>query len=190
LADRAVEYLHEKGKNAVKLEVYAGSVFLSVGRVIGRLSGRMKSGLESKMTLPEGKMGKLAKWARVFCFRIDMFTIGIKRNILKARGILPVCDRYLYDTLINLKYLDAIDETQYKSFLNKIRRPEVPFLLYLDGACAKDREGQHDDMSYYTEKIKLYEELAGRTNLIKTDSSSDREKVWSSVKNVIDSKII
>jgi hypothetical protein len=63
-------------------------------------------------------------------------------------------------------------------------------LLYLDGDCAKAREGQHDDTSYYTEKIKLYEELAGKADLIRTDSSSDREKVWSSVKNVIDSKII
>ncbi|MGD2279092.1 MAG: hypothetical protein PVH45_03225 [Candidatus Omnitrophota bacterium] len=190
LAERTFEYLRGKGIDAVKLEVYAGSTFLSIGRAIGRLSRGFKENLESKVSRAKRNANPLVKWARVFCFRIDVARFKKKSRALERKGVLPVCDRYLYDTLVHLKYLKVIGDKEYDKLFKAIPRPEVSFLLHLDSASAKDREGQHDSVDYYAEKVKLYEGLAGKTDLVEIDSSPGRDVVWENVKNVIDSKFI
>jgi len=187
LTAKAAEYFRDTERNAVKLEVYATSTFLSMGRLIEGVSPSAKKKLGS--TTSSSGSGIFFKVLRVFCFFIDIVIFRIKSIFLRKRKKVLLCDRYLYDTLVHLKYLKALNDGLYRFLLKLIPRPEAPFLLYLDSSSAKSREGQHDDEDYYSEKIKLYETLAGEAGLIRIDSSRESSKVWENVRRMIDTRI-
>lgn len=189
LADRTCGYMHAKGMKAMKLEVYDKSVFLNIGRLIGKFSKGTKTDMESKFTTEDKKANIIIGLLRRICFRIDIALFKLTAYILKIRGLKPVCDRYLYDTLVHLRYLKAVNDKQYSSFLNKIPAPNIAILLLLDEDAAKKREAEHGEIEYYREKIGLYKQLAENENLLKIDSSCELEAVWRNVRAIIDSKV-
>ena len=188
LAKRACDYLNKRGVDAVMLEVYGRSAFLNIGRCIGRFSKGTKQALEAKLASRDKRSTRLLGGLRRLCLRSDIALLRSKLSFLKSKKMEPVCDRYLYDTLVHLRYLGVVTDKQYKSFLKAIPLPELPILLSLDKNSAKDREGKHQDLEYYDEKIRLYQELAKELNFIKIDSSHSQDLVWGKVKDIIDNK--
>lgn len=190
LALRTVQYLEGKGEKASMLEVYASSIFLNMGKILGTISGKAKDRMEEKMYSGSRDRGSFIKALRIFCFFLDILVFRARLLVLKLRGISAVCDRYLYDTLIHLKYLKAVKGGMYSFLLGCIPQPDIPFILSLDARLAMGREMQHEDMNYYIEKIALYKTLADEKKGAIIDSSSDPDNVWEKVKGIIDTRLV
>ena len=189
IAEKAVQYLAEKGKNPSLVEVYASSIFLNMGRVLGKISGKAKGAMEERMSSNE-KGGGFIRILRVLCFFLDILIFRMRLFILNIKGVSPVCDRYLYDTLVHLRYLKALGEGMYKSFLKFIPEPDMTVVLSLNADLAMGREMQHDNIGYYEEKAALYKDLAEKKSCVVMDSSGDAESVWEKVKGVLDSRFL
>jgi len=185
LADRAYRYLSASGVNATRLQVYSKSTFLNIGRLIGKISKTSKSVIESKIALRNKRKNVAINMLRLLCFLIDIIGFRIYAFFLKQRGVTLVCDRYLYDTLINLNYLSVVNNVQYECFLKIIPRPEVPIVLFLDEKTAQERENEHDDIGYYVEKARLYSELVEKLGIEKIDTFPPEEEVWHRLENIL-----
>lgn len=191
LTDKLVMHLEEAGVKVSKLEVYNLSIFLNIGKLLGKLSGDAKERMEKDM-YTSGKREKMSfiKILRVACFFLDTLFFYIRLLILKASSKSAVCDRYLYDTLIHLRYLKAVGGGVYRFLLKCIPRPDASFVLSLDASSAMGREIAHDEINYYIEKAALYKSLSEETSSIVIDSSNDTETVWEKVKGIIDTRFI
>lgn len=189
LANRTYDYLGMKGIDTVRLQVYSRSTFLNAGRLIGKISKRAKFDLETRLNQPGLRVNSIIKGLRFLCFRIDIVRFKLAAFILKLKGRLLICDRYLYDTLIHLQYLEVLNGKQYDFLLKVIPEPDIAILFVLDEESAMGREGSHSEAEYYRKKMRLYEELAHKVKLIKVDSSCHIEAVWRNIKNIVDSKL-
>jgi len=189
LAERTSDYLSSKNIASQKIEVYNRSLFINLGKIAGRVSKSMKHDLESGFRSDDKKAKTKLGWLRCLCFRIDILIFALTSSIMKIRGVLPVCDRYLYDGLIHLRYLGVINEREYNNLLKRIPKPVLPIILTLNEERAIQREGKHSSIEYYKNKIALYKRLADNEGLVIIDSSSDIDDIWKNLKSVINSKI-
>ncbi|MBD3379381.1 MAG: hypothetical protein GF408_02850 [Candidatus Omnitrophica bacterium] len=187
LAQRTVAYLKGKGCRAVKVDVYAGSSFLSIGRLLGSLSGKARKSLENNMNSPRRGAGKVLDRSRIIFFFVDIAVFAIKLAVLRVRKIVPVCDRYLYDTLVHLRYRGLVGEKFFFLMLKLIPGPEKAFLLELDPVEAEKREKEHLP-EYYRSKAAFYEDLSGPAGLVSVDTSGERDAVWEKVRLELEKK--
>jgi len=107
-----------------------------------------------------------------------IFQITIKLTIPYRLGYSIICDRYIYDTIINDISLYAglsVDETN--DLLRKawyfIPKPDIVFHLHVPEEVALQRKNDIPSLDYLRIRNKLYSELAGSQHFLFLDGTID-----------------
>lgn len=115
----------------------------------------------------------------VFDYALQIF-IKISIPLLFGRSI--ICDRYIYDILINLCTRYGLPEYDvFRILKNRIMAlfPKPTFIFFLDvpEKVAFERKGDIPTLGYLIEHRKLYLKLADILGIMRIESSGDPEKI-------------
>lgn len=115
----------------------------------------------------------------------------IRRLIVRPlrRGVTVVCDRYVYDSAVDL----ALDRSRPAShavavadrFLAWVPKPDVVVHLDVPAEVAFARKDDVPELSYLTDRQAVYEELARRHGFLRVDGTDPPEKVYENVRRLL-----
>jgi thymidylate kinase len=117
----------------------------------------------------------------------------IRRNI--RDGIVVVCDRYLWDSNIDLAVLNNKDPKWLSSGLNRlawklIPRPTITFFIDIPPAEAIKRKNDIPSLDYVNKRVELYRYLLKNDSFIVIDGCEDirdiQNKIIDTVQNYVE----
>lgn len=127
----------------------------------------------------------LSVWLLSMLFDYSLYIFcRILPNLLK--GIL-VCDRYVYDVVVRLKFFGALDKKLVKLLLAITPRPDLIFLLDAPPKVALKRK-KEETLAYYVLQRKLYTEILNSINLdcIVIDTNKNRYETNKEIRQHVD----
>lgn len=155
--------------------------------IANKIAGRGKT---SGRKNPESRTqaGIAGILARKIAFLIDILLFRI--SLLRMRRIdVIIADRYFYDTLVNIYFLEGNRDPHLPPFLlHLIRRPEIPFYLSVDPHIAHRRKNDQG-MAYLSAKHDLFEKLKKRMGLVEIQDD-DIQKIANQVANTVERKLL
>ncbi|MDR3558789.1 MAG: hypothetical protein P4L62_00200 [Candidatus Pacebacteria bacterium] len=149
-----------------------------------KLSGKNENPGESKSVT---KASPLQIWLRKIFLRIDIWRFGCLRNQLRKSGYdYILSDRYFYDSLVNIEYLDESRSGQkFFPTTDSILTPDVAIYLQLSPALIMSRERKPDQgLEYLAKKKELYDAKISEWNLKVIDGSRGKEEIFEEIKNL------
>lgn len=150
-----------------------------------RLFGTRSAGQSGGVT----KSGELGIFLRKALLLIDLLRFRRYVRRLKKSGTdYLVSDRYFYDTLINIAYLDGTSlDTAFIRFASRsIIRPH--FAYYLKAAPERIMErgrAPEQGLQYLKDKTSLFEEAAERFGLTTLDADQPIERVAETIRSLV-----
>lgn len=126
-----------------------------------------------------------ANWLQIqlrkIALLIDIFRF--KKLLKKIKVNYIISDRYFYDSVVNIIYLET--EFSNKSFTERfIPRPEYAFYLKVNPETIMQRERKPDQgMEYLAAKEKIYNSKIKNWNMIVIDGKRDKDKVFQDIKS-------
>lgn len=107
-----------------------------------------------------------------------IFQITIKLTIPYRLGYSIICDRYVYDTVINDISLYAglsVDETKdlLRKAWNCIPKPDIVFLIHVPEHVALQRKSDIPSLNYLRIRNRLYSEIADCQKFLLLDGTKD-----------------
>jgi len=121
------------------------------------------------------------------------FEIIFKIIIPYKLGYSIVCDRYVYDTIINEISIDmnlSIEETYelLQKFWRFIPRPDITFFIKVPEEIAFKRKDDIPSLSYLRIRNKLYTKLADKEKILTLDGTQDpdelEKRAYSEIENI------
>ena len=129
-------------------------------------------------------------WQNIVLF--DYFLrVLVKIEIPLLFGNVLVCDRYLYDTLVDLAVDSSYSKGQSKNMLNMyitllFPKPDVVFLLDVPEEVALKRKGDIPALTYLIDRRNFYLALAEEYPYIKVlDNSGDFNETQGKIRNEV-----
>jgi hypothetical protein len=116
------------------------------------------------------------RWAiytkRLITYPLDCVVLRVWLLLQKVRGVdAVVCDRYLYDKLVNLPNPDG----KFAHFLaGLVPRPQAPIFLDVPPLVCRSRREEHP-ADYYETKYKAYKRLVQRFGLLSIANDDVRD---------------
>lgn len=187
MARYVFDFLSKKSPGAVK---YLWCKFGWHPLAILRLS-RFFKGKRKPKRLPKNKLGLLYKLYGLLLIRLHLFWIywNITRHL--RRGFIVICDRYIYDTVVDLQQEFFYSE-EYSMEIVKMKQlpqPEVSFYFDIPEEIAFHRKTDTLSVTFLNERRKFYQSLFAKINHIEINASDRLDIVCSSVMEVITNKI-
>ncbi len=142
-----------------------------------RSTGHRPSGIPGDHTFADDRK----RWAvyinRLITYPLDCVVLTVCLMLHKARGVeAVVCDRYLYDKLVNLPYPDG----KFARFLTAlVPRPHAPIFLDVSPLVCRSRREEHP-ADYYEAKYKAYKKLAqcfGLLSIVNDDARDTAKEI-------------
>lgn len=185
------EHLEEQGKKVFYFHAIAFSIaqklkqFKNKYCLICRFTKACKknnSSQEKSVTRANCLQIKLRKIALV----IDIVRFKSFKNKLEKQSYdYLVSDRYFYDNLINIAYLEKTYNIQHTTY-NKIPRPDHAFYLNTDPENIMGRDRVPDQGLEYLQKKKvLFDKFSKENKLEILDGNKDKEEIFEEIKTII-----
>ncbi|MBI4707962.1 MAG: hypothetical protein HY761_08570 [Candidatus Omnitrophica bacterium] len=163
-ADRVLSYLKSQKINFKYHHIVKDSFYnFILHNVIGRISSSSQRSIEQGLRKPEKKLKhlilrsikKILLLTNLLCFNIMFWRCrsSIKRNI--------ICDRYFFDDIVQLEYLNLASRSFISFYKNLIIEPDIIFYFKIDPTVAFKRKMEYE-IGYYLEKCKIYDDWAKR----------------------------
>jgi len=185
MAKRAQLCLNSRGADARLVEVYKGSIYITLGRIVGVFSDRMKSSIESIHNKQKGIKPRVLNLFRKICLALDIIIFSLRSVFPRVLNSVIVCDRYFFDTIVHYIFLGVLSEPEARFFLKIVPRPDIAVVLTVDEKTAQAREGDHADILYYEKKNYLYKKIAKELGLRIINTSKDVDNVWAEIKPIV-----
>jgi len=129
-------------------------------------------------------LGVVYQFLMLFDFWWQML---VKAAIPLKLGKNVVCDRYTYDTVINLAVDLSYSENRMDRMLNRfskfLPRPELVFVMDVPEEIAFQRKRDIPSMDYLKERRELYLHLQSKSGTIILDSTDDLENLKSIIRD-------
>lgn len=143
-------------------------------------------------TSGEAKSVTRANWFQIqlrkFALILDIIRFKSFRKKLEEKGFdYIVSDRYFYDSLINIAYLESKLSTFNFRLSNKmIPAPDFAFYLNADPKNIMGRDRVPDQGLEYLQKKKvLLDDFSKEKNLIVLDGNKDKEEIQEEIKTTL-----
>lgn len=122
-------------------------------------------------------------WLRKIFLGIDICRFSKLVEKLKKEGYdYILTDRYFYDSLVNIEYLQKSTVT----FKNKITKPDIAIYLKTDPKQIMQRERKPDQgMEYLKKKKEIFDKYAKEWNLKIINGNRTKEEVFEEIKNLL-----
>jgi len=188
LKKRNIKCKHVYGRLLPKLTkpifIIAQKIFLRKSKSDYKAYSKTKHDVIKKY----GILSKIYAYLLIFEY---FWLILFKIRIPLALGYVVVCDRYVYDTVINDLPVDISDENNIVSWINNIFKfapyPDVTFLVDVPEDIAMKRKDDIPDIEYIREKRNLYRNVISKhfKNIRLIDGSLDINKTFKIVLNEV-----
>lgn len=145
-------------------------------------SGKDKTSEAPKAKTKSGWLGiQFRKLA--LCMDSSRFNRLVKKLKKEGHDYL-LCDRYFYDSLVNIQYLS---KKRLPACCEKgIPKPDVAIYLKVSPEKAMSRERiPEQGVEYLLEKSKLFKENIARWNLITLDAEQEKEVIFEGIKKLL-----
>jgi len=171
-----VAFLGEKGYNCTY--VWAASrpvfslAFFGLTKVLGYWKKTKKGMYTDPLEFaPSTVKGTLAVFWRLFLLVDFQVRVLATVRVRLLRGLVVVCDRYVYDMIMELRASQLYTSTFEELATKMVPKPAVTFLLDVNVATARSRRG------FNTEQLSMrrraFLELARKFNFVIIDSNRD-----------------
>ncbi len=121
---------------------------------------------------------------RKIAFLIDVFRF--RRLTKKIKTDYIISDRYFFDSVINIEYLNRRHRMSRMFAERFIPKPDFAFFIKVSPEKIMRRERKPDQgMKYLITKEKLFEEKIKDWDMIIIDGEKDKEKIFLKIKNRI-----
>ncbi|MDD5396799.1 MAG: hypothetical protein PHW24_01930 [Candidatus Moranbacteria bacterium] len=130
-----------------------------------------------------------AGWLKIQLRKVALFVdlLRFKKLVakLEKEGFdYILSDRYFYDNLINIAYLEA--KSCKPKVASSIPRPDFAFYLNTDPTNIMSRDRVPDQgLEYLNKKKELLEEFSKKENLIAIDGNRGKEEIFNAIKSQI-----
>lgn len=115
--------------------------------------------------------------------------ILLRIRVPLMKGKVVVCDRYIYDTVVDIAYDSDYSPEKIKKtlklYLRLFPKPDVVFLIDLPEEIAYQRKNDIPSLYYLSERRKIYLDMGREHDMIILDGTEDE----SELKSVIESKV-
>ncbi|MDD5463982.1 MAG: hypothetical protein PHP62_02450 [Candidatus Moranbacteria bacterium] len=171
-------YLEKQGKKVF----YFHAVQFSIANVLNKQQSTVNN-QQSMKSVTE------ASWLQIqlrkVALHIDLLRFVLLRNKLRNSGYdYILSDRYFYDNIINILYLQNSSLTP-KTY-NLVPIPDFAFYLNTDPEKIMQRDRVPDQgMEYLNKKKALLDQAATVWNLKIVDGNKDKEEIFEEIKNAV-----
>ena len=159
-------------------------IFLSIGRkALGTSSRKIANDIESSHHY-QSRKSRLMKipfvrilWSiSTYIEHIVQINVDIRPKL--QDGYCVVCDRYFWDSNVDLAVLNNMDPERLSSKLNRfmwklIPKPDITFVIDIPPAEAQKRKDDIPSLEYVKKRAELYRYLAKCYSLIEIDGQRD-----------------
>lgn len=175
-------WLKQQGVEVRIIETHALTTYHVIGQVLRRISEGQTNRLlnEQYAHIPEATRNgkwKLLGIVRSLAFLVDLVFFLILVWIparMRSREII-LCDRYLWDTAVQLRYLGLCGDKFFRKVVNLIPMPEAPFLLSTSAEQAYSRKPEYP-LLHLKRKSQLYSDLTViRPGIMLVESTTIKE---------------
>lgn len=190
--DLTVDFLRKEGIRTKVIEIYGMSFFSIMGSFLNRLSKKHAQSLVAEQFRIEEKLSIKKKYlslVRRFSLFLDIliFCTFIKFPAkIKHRHV--ICDRYFYDTVIQLFYLKMCSKQFYENALKWIPMPDIPIIILVEPNIAFGRKVEYD-REYFHRKDILYRDIAKKKINYKVIISEGLDETQREIEKIIKAKI-
>lgn len=147
--------------------------------------GAKKPGIAKAVT----KSSLLGVWLRQGVLLLDLVRFRRYVKDLRHEGIeYLLSDRYFYDSLVNIAYLDGTPlDTPYARFAARfIPKPDKAFFLSVSPDIVMRRErAPEQGLQYLRDKHELFTEAASLWDFVMIDAGQDQDNVTTSIKSAL-----
>ncbi len=176
------EYLIKKGKKVSRFH----SVSFSLAN---KLAGKNKKNNSKENQKAVTQANYLQILLRKIFLLIDIFRFKKYSAQLEAEQIdYLVTDRYFYDQIINILFLEEKSTTRLNGWLklaeSKIPKPDLMFWVKTTPAIALNREREIEQgLDYLEKKHHLYQKFSRKWPVIELDGNETKEKIFETILN-------
>ncbi|MBD3244976.1 MAG: hypothetical protein GF335_03215 [Candidatus Moranbacteria bacterium] len=168
------KYLEKNNFKYKKIHIIENSL---ANRILKKKKNPKKDQSVKKACIFKIFLRKIALLIDIVIFKIFLFFKKKKFDVL-------IFDRYFFDYLLNIYYLENRNKAQIQPFLKSlIPKPDLAVYLRLDYKEADKRKNEQG-AKYLKKKFKYFEQLKKELNFFQVDSTKDKEIV----KNIIRKK--
>lgn len=168
------KYLHSKGKKTY----YFHAVQFSLAQRLGKK--KTASSSEPHKDTGVTKASRLAVALRKLVLPVDLWRFSRLIKSLDKQGYdVLLSDRYFFDTLVNIAYLEKAD----RLLRLPIRQPDVAFFLNASpDKIMRRKRAPGQGKVYLVSKKRIYEKLAVKYKLIEINGDLAQEAVFNKIK--------
>lgn len=178
------ERLEQEGKKVF----YFHAIEFSLANRLARISKGKK-----EFTPGEEKASMKASWTslqlRKIFLMIDIFRFRmLARKLTKEKYDYILSDRYFYDSVINILYLDKTQESDFLWLERFIPKPDRAFYFQITAEEIMQRNRVPEQgIDYLEQKIELFEQKKDVFGLMPIDASQSQETIMLSLFRHLDS---
>jgi thymidylate kinase len=187
-----VDFLRRRGIRARVIEIYNMSFFSIMGRLLSLISKKHAQRLvveqfqiEEEVSLKKRFLSLIRRVS--FFLDVSVFYIFVKLPAKTIRGHI-ICDRYFYDTVIQLYYLGMCSKEFYEKGLKWISMPDIPIIILVEPKVAFGRKFEYDE-NYFSRKSIFYEDVATKKINCKVVVSKGLAETQREIEQIIIAKI-
>lgn len=155
--------LTEQGVAVRHSEVHGLSLYACVGRGLRRVSPNTAERLLTKQYALQGQgserkrllglVRRLGLWCDLF-----LFMVAVYWPAKLAGASVTLCDRYIWDSAVQLRYLNLCGESFFEKFVSLVPGPDVAFFLDVEASEAHSRKPEFS-LEHFVRKHEVYSEL-------------------------------
>jgi dTMP kinase len=181
-------YLEQKGYKCSSVwaayKPFLAYYFFGFTRILGYWKYTKKESYTDPLEFaPKLVAKKLAKIMRVMYFFDYQLKILIKIRVPLFLGKVVLCDRYLYDLLMELQLSDTLSKNFSRFLPRSLPKPLVVFLMVAPESVNQTRRGFSFD--FFAKRKKILLEYADSFKFVVIDSSKELTDNQNSIRNEV-----
>ncbi len=181
-------FLGGLGNQPKVIEVYNISSFSIMGRLLNlfsRQQARRLVNAQFRIGDTISTERKILSYIRKWSLFLDILNFDIFVKLpawYQKRHV--ICDRYFYDAVIQLYYLEMCSKNFYEKMLMRIPAPDIPIFILVEPKVAIARKFEYDE-GYFVRKSRLYRDAAVQRNCFEVVESEELDKTQKQIEKII-----
>ncbi|MBI4982301.1 MAG: hypothetical protein HZC15_04080 [Candidatus Omnitrophica bacterium] len=169
LANEAIVFINsQNNKKAIYRHLIKDSFYYKLlHSFIAKISPGSKNILEKGLREEENKIrGFIVKLLKKALLLLNLVSFNIRFYFYKkSKHKNVICDRYFYDDLVQMEYLNVAGCAFRKFFSSLILKPDLVFFLEVNPEIAMVRKPEYDT-DYFKNKSKLYSQFFKKVDAV------------------------
>lgn len=160
-AKSVVDYLQGKKLKAKYTHSIRNSFYhLILHNIVGKISRSSKESMEAALRNKKNRIYfPIAKFIKNTLLLINLVYFNIRYGRYKGvRRNTIVCDRYFYDDLVQMRYLESAGDKFLDFYENLIIKPDITFFIKGDPVISYGRKREYDK-DYFIKKSDIYSKM-------------------------------